>query len=83
MLPYTKEGLALDEGDGDEIFPALWLCLDSQFFSWDIPHVGRCNGHAESVVVQPSNYYEYELVGVLVHTGSADMGHYYSFIKVL
>lgn len=50
MLPYTKEGLALDEGD-------------------------------ESVVVQPSNYYEYELVGVLVHTGSADMGHYYSFIK--
>lgn len=27
------------------------------------------------------NYYEYELVGVLVHSGSADAGHYYSFIK--
>jgi hypothetical protein len=27
------------------------------------------------------SYYEYELVGVLVHSGSADSGHYYSFIK--
>ncbi|PKY49535.1 hypothetical protein RhiirA4_405561 [Rhizophagus irregularis] len=25
--------------------------------------------------------FEYELVGVLVHTGTADSGHYYSFIK--
>ncbi|CAG8541215.1 3475_t:CDS:10 [Ambispora gerdemannii] len=25
--------------------------------------------------------FEYQLVGVLVHTGSADSGHYYSFIK--
>lgn len=27
------------------------------------------------------SYYEFELVGVLVHSGSADAGHYYSFIK--
>lgn len=27
------------------------------------------------------SYYEYELVGVLVHSGTADAGHYYSFIK--
>lgn len=26
-------------------------------------------------------HYHYQLVGVLVHTGSADSGHYYSFIK--
>eukprot|EP00004_Rigifila_ramosa_P006247 TRINITY_DN1692_c0_g1_i1.p1 TRINITY_DN1692_c0_g1~~TRINITY_DN1692_c0_g1_i1.p1 ORF type:complete len:3114 (-),score=719.02 TRINITY_DN1692_c0_g1_i1:25-8475(-) len=26
-------------------------------------------------------YYKYKLVGVLVHTGTADSGHYYSFIK--
>lgn len=25
---------------------------------------------------------EYELVGVLVHTGTSDSGHYYSYIKV-
>jgi len=28
-----------------------------------------------------NRYYEYELVGVLVHSGTADGGHYYSFIK--
>ncbi|CDW85633.1 ubiquitin carboxyl-terminal hydrolase family protein [Stylonychia lemnae] len=27
------------------------------------------------------SYYEYELVGVLVHSGSAEGGHYYSFIR--
>ena len=26
--------------------------------------------------------YEYTLVGVVVHSGSADCGHYYSFIKI-
>lgn len=32
---------------------------------------------------QDINYciYRYELVGVTVHTGTADGGHYYSFIK--
>ena len=29
----------------------------------------------------PSNQYLYELVGVLVHSGSANSGHYYSYIK--
>lgn len=29
----------------------------------------------------PDSYYNYELVGVIVHSGGADAGHYYSFIK--
>ena len=29
----------------------------------------------------PPEYYQYSLRGVLVHTGTADSGHYYSFIK--
>lgn len=28
------------------------------------------------------SYYDFDLVGVVVHTGSADAGHYYSFINV-
>ena len=28
------------------------------------------------------SYYEFELVGVVVHTGTADAGHYYSYINV-
>ena len=31
--------------------------------------------------MKDDSYYEYQLVGVLVHSGSADAGHYYSFIK--
>jgi len=27
------------------------------------------------------DYYQYELVGVVVHSGTADQGHYYSMIK--
>ncbi len=34
-----------------------------------------------SYAVHPREYYEYELVGAVVHTGTADSGHYYSFIK--
>lgn len=28
----------------------------------------------------PKEYYEYKLTGIIVHTGTADSGHYYSFI---
>ena len=29
----------------------------------------------------PEGYYDYQLSGVLVHSGNADAGHYYSYIK--
>jgi len=29
----------------------------------------------------PQDYYEFKLKGVVVHTGTADSGHYYSFIR--
>ena len=29
----------------------------------------------------PEDYYEYSLAGVVIHSGSADSGHYYSYIK--
>ena len=28
----------------------------------------------------PDNYYHYKLKGIVVHHGTADQGHYYSFI---
>ena len=31
--------------------------------------------------LHPPEYYVYELVGVVVHSGTAESGHYYSFIK--
>lgn len=33
--------------------------------------------------IHPPTYYEYQLAGILVHTGTADTGHYYSFIRVI
>jgi ubiquitin C-terminal hydrolase len=37
---------------------------------------------SEEKVKRPASYYHYELKGILVHSGDADAGHYYSFIKV-
>ena len=31
--------------------------------------------------VKPAGYYDYELVGILIHTGNSTSGHYYSFVK--
>ena len=40
------------------------------------------NGFIEKDPVTPDDEcYEYELIGVTVHTGTADGGHYYSFIR--
>lgn len=29
----------------------------------------------------PSQYFEYKLKGVIIHTGSSDSGHYYALIE--
>ena len=29
----------------------------------------------------PSNYYNYDLQGIIIHFGTAQYGHYYSLIK--
>jgi len=28
-----------------------------------------------------TDYYNYELVGIVIHSGTTDSGHYYSYIK--
>ncbi|KRW99755.1 Armadillo-type fold [Pseudocohnilembus persalinus] len=42
------------------------------------------NGHSEQKAYQehPQEYYEYKLAGVAVHIGTAEYGHYYSFIDI-
>jgi hypothetical protein len=32
-------------------------------------------------VIRPHSYYQYELTGIVAHFGTAESGHYYSFIK--
>lgn len=35
----------------------------------------------EFTMKHESDYYKYELCGIVVHSGTADSGHYYSYIK--
>jgi hypothetical protein len=37
--------------------------------------------HSEPASAQLPTYYEYELKGIVVHTGNAFAGHYFSFVK--
>ena len=38
-------------------------------------------GPVEDEMIRSDDYYEYELVGVLIHSGTAHSGHYYSYIR--
>ena len=40
------------------------------------------NKTSERIYEKDSSYYDYDLVGVLIHSGGAEAGHYYSFINV-
>jgi ubiquitin C-terminal hydrolase len=48
---------------------------------WTMEGIAEQEGRNEEAKFRPDNYYEYQLVGILIHTGSADSGHYYSIIK--
>jgi len=58
-----------------------WLALsDASFYSRATAE--PTDGEQKKAELKPMEYYEYELVGILIHRGTADNGHYYSFIKV-
>jgi ubiquitin C-terminal hydrolase len=42
---------------------------------------GMSTTDAADTEMKPPSYYQYELAGIVVHTGSADFGHYYSYIR--
>jgi len=41
------------------------------------------NFETDEIYFKHNSYYEYNLVGVVVHLGSADAGHYYSYINTI
>merc|ERR1712154_384362 len=85
LEPYTKEGLirrdkeqkkkqAEEKKDDKEENKQN----DQQQQQED---VNKTDADDEKYSVHPPEYYQYELVGILVHTGSAEAGHYYSYIR--
>ena len=43
----------------------------------------KSNYESNEIYFKHSSYYEYHLVGVVVHMGSANSGHYYSYINTI
>lgn len=70
MEPYTREGITRKEAE--------------QLKTNSGGNHGSNNGngvHHEPMKVETDNQRYYELVGVVVHSGQASAGHYYSFVK--
>eukprot|EP01090_Pellita_catalonica_P009700 TRINITY_DN2082_c1_g1_i1.p1 TRINITY_DN2082_c1_g1~~TRINITY_DN2082_c1_g1_i1.p1 ORF type:complete len:946 (-),score=239.67 TRINITY_DN2082_c1_g1_i1:53-2668(-) len=65
MEPYTKEAIARAEA------------MDKLHTSSDAAEALAQQSESK----KPKEYYEYDLVGIVVHQGTAQCGHYYSFIK--
>lgn len=66
MYKYTVEGLA----EAEQVEP-LQAATSSAVPDTGVKHSPHSEGR-----------YEYELKGVVVHSGTAFAGHYYSYIKV-
>ncbi|CAM9266774.1 unnamed protein product, partial [Scytosiphon promiscuus] len=94
MRPYTKEGLARQQKERQKEEGKQG---GGELPGGTGGSNGNGNGHdrmsgtsekeggeeeeEEEQEVYPDAYYEYKLAGVLVHMGTADSGHYYSYIK--
>ena len=81
MEPYTTVGVARRESINASPQP---LDTDSDSGSITDLHMSTSNSSLQSNVSSVSitaPEIQYELVGVIVHSGQANAGHYYSFIK--
>lgn len=67
MLPYMQEGLSRRERAAKQKQEAIERGEEYQEVDEPLKH--------------PRDYYEFKLKGMVVHTGTADSGHYYSFIR--
>lgn len=67
MTPYTAEGI--QEKERCDSSTEVTSTTNSK------------NRHSLTLTTARTSQNEYELVGVVVHSGQASAGHYYSFIK--
>ena len=68
MEPYTQEGLQRKEKEKEQ------QDTDAQVIDEE-------EREREKYRKYPKEYYEYKISGIVVHTGTSDSGHYYSFAK--
>lgn len=76
MEPYTTDGVSRRESTTN-----LQADTDSESGSITDLHMSASSSSLHSNVSVNAPEIQYELVGVIVHSGQAHAGHYYSFIK--
>ncbi len=83
MFRYTADGLAALEGGAAGAAGAAAGAAGPGAGGADGAAAGTGGEGAGGVGVgsRPRNHYLYELKGIVVHSGTAFAGHYYSFIK--
>jgi len=85
LKPYCKESLGLPPRDPASPTASPPADADSNSNDGTDSSDGKAaeDGKAEQTEEEqrPDSYYEYELRGMVVHTGGASHGHYYSFIR--
>ena len=84
LYPYSTEGVAWKQRHDAKVAAAAAATPKPEPGADDAddatPVVADV-GEPRPYEAHPKEYYEYELVGVVVHMGTADSGHYYSLIR--
>ena len=78
MEQYTEEGLAIINENKENIEN-----LEKKVSGNEEPKLQKAKSQHLSKQKKDKDYYIYKLVGVVVHHGNADAGHYYSYINVM
>ena len=95
LEPYTIEGLARIEKEANSRTETVAVNGVKQQSAENGASDNHCTNGTETSSdrqpqqgnegvtedVKPLGYYDYELVGILIHTGNSTSGHYYSFVK--
>ena len=76
MEPYTAEGMARRDAEADKETESPEPSPVPESRSGETPPM-----EISISVIPEAKQINYELVGVVVHSGQANAGHYYSFIK--
>lgn len=76
MEPYTAEGMARKDAESNADSEEQEVLMTQESRAGETPPMEITIG-----VIPENKQINYELVGVVVHSGQANAGHYYSFIK--